>query len=184
MKVILATLLTAAVIAVACGNDGFNTMAIEHAQEQGLVKNCKPESNAPARTEGETFITKGGVSVVVITEAPEANPAQANDEIAVHFTGSLADGTPFGDSREQLDGPFEFSIHTDDAICGFVEGVVGMSPGEVRELTIPPELAYGSSGSPAIPAPDGSAGFPGIPAHATVVFEIEMIEFIQLEPAE
>lgn len=171
MRVIIAALLAVAVFAVACGDDG----GIEDAPAAAttIAAACNPESNAPARTEGETFITASGVNVVVLTEAPESNPAQANDEIAVNFKGSLEDGTQFGDSEEQLGRPFEFRINTDDVICGWVEGVVGMSPGEVRLLTIPPELAYGDAGFGEL-----------IPPGSVVVFEIEMIEFVEPEPTQ
>ncbi|MCI0778031.1 MAG: FKBP-type peptidyl-prolyl cis-trans isomerase [Chloroflexi bacterium] len=173
MKVIVAVLLAAAVLAVACGDDGFTTMPTENAQERGLVKNCKPESTAPARTEGETFITKGGVEVVVVTVAPDTNPAQANDTIAVNYTGSLEDGDQFVDSLAQIGQPFTFGIHIGDVICGWVEGVVGMSPGEVRLLTIPPALAYGDGGFGDL-----------IPPDSVVVFEIEMLSFEEPEPTQ
>lgn len=166
MRTALVTLLAAAIIAVACG-DGSSL------NEVGITTNCNPESNAPTRVAGETFATAGGVDVVVVTAAPEANPAQENDQIAAHFTGSLTDGTVFSDSRELLDAPLEFALNTEGVICGWVEGVVGMSPGEVRELTIPPELAYGSGGFGDL-----------IPADATVMFVVEMIEFVETEPAE
>ncbi len=166
MRLTVPAILVAALIVMACGDgNGINDL--------GFAENCNPESDAPARAEGDTFTTDGGVSVVVVTEAPEANPAQADDEVAVHFKGFLADGTQFGDSREQLESAFEFGINTDDVICGWVEGVVGMSPGEVRELTIPPALAYGNGGFGDL-----------IPGDATVVFEIEMLEFVEPEPAE
>jgi len=160
----LSALLALGIVAIAC-DGGINV------DERGLATECNPESNAPARAEGDTFITDSGVDVVVLAQAPESNRAQANDEIAVHFKGSLADGTQFGDSQEQLGEPFTFAINTEGVICGWVEGVVGMSPGEVRELTIPPELAYGNGGFGEL-----------IPADATVVFEIEMIGFAEPEP--
>ena len=166
MRVVLCTLLAATVIAVACGGGS-------DIDERGITKNCNPESNAPVRTEGETFTTRGGVEVVVLTEASEVNPAQENDQIAAHFAGSLTDGTEFSNSREQLNGPLEFAINTDGVICGWVEGVVGMSPGEVRKLTIPPELAYGHGGFGDL-----------IPPDATVVFVVEMVDFVQPEPVE
>ncbi len=164
MRVVLGALLAATVIAIACsGSSGID--------DRGLATDCNPESNAPARAEGETFVTTSGVNVVVVTEAPEEDTAQANDSVSVHFTGSLTDGTQFGGSREQLGTTFEFRIRTENVICGWVEGLVGMSPGEVRELTIPPELAYGHLGFGDL-----------IPPDATVVFEVEMIEFVQAPP--
>ena len=54
---------------------------------------------------------------------------------------------------------------------GGVEVIVGMSPGEVRLLTIPPERAYGDAGFGEL-----------IPPGSVVVFEIERIEFVEPEP--
>ena len=50
------------------------------------------------------------------------------------------------------------------------EGVVGMKVGGKRKLTIPSDLAYGKKGSP-----------PKIPADAPLVFEIELLEILDLE---
>ncbi len=57
------------------------------------------------------------------------------------------------------------------SIPGWQQGIVGMKVGGIRKLVIPPELAYGKSGMP--PA--------HIPADATLVFEVEML---QTKPAQ
>lgn len=147
----------ASLLAVACGSGS-------KLDKNGIVKDCKPEQNAPARVAGDTFTTAGGVQVEVTKSPTQDNPAQAGDEITVDYTGEVLGQEPFGDTRD-LGKPFTFTIDTDYAICGWVEGVVGMSTGEVRKLTIPPELAYGTGGFGQIVPPD-----------ATLVFEIERIE--------
>jgi FKBP-type peptidyl-prolyl cis-trans isomerase len=48
-------------------------------------------------------------------------------------------------------------------IRGWDQGVVGMRIGGLRQLTIPPELAYGSSGRGPIPP------------NATLLFDIELL---------
>lgn len=157
MRAIAISVTIAAFVIGACGDGRLD--------DSGIVNDCKPEHDAPARMEGDTFTTEGGVEVVVAQGSFEANPAQAGDEVTVHYVGAVAGGEPFADTRAQ-DAPFTFTIDTEHAICGWVEGVVGMSPGEVRELTIPPELAY------------GDAGFGGIvPPGATIIFGIEMLNF-------
>ncbi len=67
-----------------------------------------------------------------------------------YYIGWLADGTVFDSSFEKdgLKAPFS----SQNAIEGWQEGVKGMKPGGVRQLTIPANLAYGDKDSGKIPA--------------------------------
>ena len=67
--------------------------------------------------------------------------AKTGDQVSVHYTGTLADGTVF-DSSRGLD-PLVFTLGTGQVIVGFEEAVLGMQPGEVRQTTIPSDQAYG-----------------------------------------
>jgi FKBP-type peptidyl-prolyl cis-trans isomerase len=89
--------------------------------------------------------------------------AKKGDEVSVHYTGRLLDGTKFDSSLDRKE-PFEFTIGKGGVIKGWDEGVPGMKPGGKRKLVIPSEMAYGKRGSP-----------PKIPADAPLEFEIELI---------
>ncbi len=89
--------------------------------------------------------------------------AEAGMIAKVHYTGWLADGTKF-DSSLDRGQPFEFPLGAGRVIKGWDQGVEGMNVGGLRRLTIPPELGYGSKGTPTIP-----------PA-ATLIFEINLLE--------
>jgi peptidylprolyl isomerase len=67
--------------------------------------------------------------------------AKRGDNVKVHYTGKLADGTVF-DSSEGRD-PLEFAVGSGQVIQGFDEAVVGMSVGEKKEVLIPVDKAYG-----------------------------------------
>ena len=67
--------------------------------------------------------------------------AKTGDTVRVHFTGRLDDGTIFG-SSVGLE-PLEFTIGKGEIIEGFEAGVVGVSPGEKKTVTVAPEAAYG-----------------------------------------
>ena len=67
--------------------------------------------------------------------------ARQGDTVAVHYTGTLDDGTVF-DSSDGGD-PIQFAVGAGDVISGFDEAVVGMSAGETKRKRFAPEQAYG-----------------------------------------
>ena len=68
--------------------------------------------------------------------------AQDGDRVKVFFTGTLKDGTIFGQTHE--DEPFEFTIGEKNVLAKFEDAVIGMEEGENRTVLIAPEDAYGS----------------------------------------
>ena len=67
--------------------------------------------------------------------------AKTGDTVKVHYTGTLSDDTEFDSSHGGE--PLEFTIGQNMVIPGFENGVVGMSPGESRKVSIPAQDAYG-----------------------------------------
>ena len=67
--------------------------------------------------------------------------AQNGDQVKVHYTGKLEDGTVFDSS----DGgePLSFQLGGNQVIPGFERTVLGMEPGESRTSSISPVDAYG-----------------------------------------
>ncbi len=61
--------------------------------------------------------------------------------VSVHYTGTLEDGEVF-DSSEGRE-PLEFQVGSGAIIRGFDEALIGMKEGEEKEITLPPEMAYG-----------------------------------------
>jgi FKBP-type peptidyl-prolyl cis-trans isomerase FkpA len=80
--------------------------------------------------------------------------------VTARYTGWLVDGTQF-DSNQSTG--FQFHLGRGEVITGWDVGVAGMKVGGTRQLIIPPELGYGSSGQGPIP-PD-----------AVLVFTVSMI---------
>lgn len=92
-------------------------------------------------------------------------PAVANGQtVVVHYSGWLEDGTLF-DSSVSRGEPITFAVGQGNVIQGWEEGLIGMKAGGKRQLIIPPALAYGEEGA-------GET----IPANATLIFDIELLE--------
>ena len=67
--------------------------------------------------------------------------AKQGDTVAIHYKGTLDDGTVF-DSSEGRE-PLEFSIGANQVIPGFEAAVLGLEVGQGRKTRIEPEQAYG-----------------------------------------
>lgn len=101
---------------------------------------------------------------ITIGTGPEA---KVGDSVLVHYTGTFVTGQTFDSSLERGE-PFAFTLGQRDVIQGWDEGVQGMKVGGKRKLIIPPELAYGETGYP-----------PVIPANATLIFEVELVDIVK-----
>jgi len=89
--------------------------------------------------------------------------AANGNQVSVHYTGWLTDGTKF-DSSVDRGQPFQFRLGAGMVIKGWDVGVSGMRVGGKRKLTIPGNMAYGQRGYPGL-----------IPPDATLVFEVELL---------
>ena len=79
--------------------------------------------------------------------------------VPVLYAGFLAaDGSKFDEARA---APATFNL-ANGVIAGFQQGLVGLKPGGVRNIDIPPELGYGAAGS-------GTA----IPPNSRLVFQVK-----------
>lgn len=112
---------------------------------------------------GDMVTTKSGLQYVDLVVGTGAE-AIAGKSVTVHYTGRLQDGTKF-DSSVDRGQPFTFTLGAGQVISGWDEGIAGMKVGGKRKLVIPPDLAYGAQGYP-----------PVIPANATLMFDVELLD--------
>lgn len=68
--------------------------------------------------------------------------AKNGDNVKVHYTGKLKDGTVFDSSRGR--DPIEFTIGERSVIPGFEDAVIGMKVGDCKTIHIAAENAYGA----------------------------------------
>jgi peptidyl-prolyl cis-trans isomerase A (cyclophilin A) len=133
----------------------------------GLLRgNGSPETvdaGSPTASGSSTVPADGSLGIQDLVVGTGAEAAKG-DKVKVHYVGTLTNGNEFDSSRKHNE-PFDFQIGAGEVIKGWDQGVAGMKVGGKRKLTVPASLGYGSRGSP-----------PVIPANATLLFEIELLE--------
>ena len=106
-------------------------------------------------------VTQSGLQYEVVKAGSGKTPS-ANDNVTVHYTGKLLDGTVF-DSSVERNEPATFGVS--DVIPGWTEALQLMKEGDKWIVYLPYDLAYGERG----------AG-QDIPPYSALIFEVELIK--------
>mmetsp|Transcript_46844 Transcript_46844/g.150353 ORF Transcript_46844/g.150353 Transcript_46844/m.150353 type:complete len:109 (+) Transcript_46844:53-379(+) len=106
-----------------------------------------------------------GVTVETISPGDGVSFPQKGQTCTMHYTGTLMDGSKFDSSRDR-GKHFQFKLGVGQVIKGWDEGVIQMSKGQRAKLTCTHDYAYGPGGHP-----------PVIPPSATLIFDVELIDF-------
>lgn len=127
------------------------------------------------RKNGEAFLTENakrdGIKVTEsglqyeVLESGNGDSPKASDNVEVHYTGKLIDGTVF-DSSVERGVPASFGVT--QVIPGWVEALQLMHEGDKWRLYIPSDLAYG---------PNGAGGVIG--PNMTLIFDVELLRVIK-----
>lgn len=80
-------------------------------------------------------------------------PAIHGSKVWVHYVASVEGEAPF-DSSYDRGNPLVFTIGAGEVVPGWEEGMLGMFVGGRRDMTLPPETAYGSEGLADMVPPD------------------------------
>ncbi len=135
-----------------------------------LTAGCKENAETAAGPQEVTVME--GLTYVEVVEGT-GDVAAKGDLIEVHYTGwVLTEGVkapePFDSSVERGES-VNFPVGVGSLIKGWDEGIPGMKIGGKRELTIAPELAY------------GTADRPNIPANSILFFEVELLGITRVQ---
>ena len=135
------------------------------AAKQGEVnrKNGEAFLTENAKREG-IKVTESGLQYAVLESGKVVSP-KASDNVEVHYTGKLIDGTVF-DSSVERGVPASFGVT--QVIPGWVEALQLMHEGDKWRLYIPSDLAYG---------PNGAGGVIG--PNMTLIFDVELLRVIK-----
>jgi FKBP-type peptidyl-prolyl cis-trans isomerase FkpA len=118
---------------------------------------------AKAATEKGAVKTASGLIYTELKPGTGPSP-KPTDTVKVHYRGTLTDGSEFDSSYKRND-PAEFKLG--GVIPCWTEGLQRMKAGGKAKLVCPSSIAYGDDGRP-----------PVIPAGATLVFEIELLDVV------
>lgn len=172
--------------------DGLLTQDQIMAVTNSYIQDLTEQRGAENAEEGRAFleenkdkegvmVTDSGLQYKVLEEGDGESPS-AEDEVRVHYTGRLIDGTIFDTSvkeiaeenglynpqREPYDGA-QFPLNR--VISGWTEGLQLMQEGAKYEFYVPSELAYGAQGRQGSP----------IGPNETLIFEVELLEVMPSE---
>lgn len=128
-----------------------------------------PDEGPMLKVGEEKEIGNQGLKKKLLKQGEDWDTPDNGDEVEVHYTGTLLDGTQFDSSRDR-GTPFKFTLGQGQVIKGWDLGIKTMKKGENALFTIPADLAYGSSGSA-----------PTIPPNATLQFDVELLSWSSIK---
>ena len=166
---------TAGILLLGCGNDGGQSAATDSSTEVPTSIEIVPTPTPAGDVDNADLSVKPLVTIPPSSPPTElliedlvvgsGSPVGVGDFLIMDYVGvSYSTGLQF-DASWDRGSPFPFELGAGRVIQGWDQGIVGMSVGGRRSLTIPPELAYGENGS----------GSGSIGPNETLVFVVDLI---------
>lgn len=141
-----------------------NIQAQQSKSKKNNKQNTKPQKTETTKMESSEITTLSGLKVN-ITFKGTGKKVEKGNRVSAHYIGKLADGTVFDSSSRVNNTPISFKVGIGQVIPGWDEGFQLLNVGDKALLTVPPHLAYGSSGAGGV-----------IPPNATLKFEVEVMD--------
>lgn len=150
---------------------------VEEAMTEDAYQQMKMDEMAAKQQQADdelkAYLTANGITaepqesglIYVCTQKGKGPKPGYKQNVKVHYTGMLLDGTVFDSSVERGE-PIEFELGVGQVIPGWDEGIALMSKGEKGILYIPSNLAYGSRQAGELIKP-----------FSNLIFEVELVDF-------
>jgi FKBP-type peptidyl-prolyl cis-trans isomerase FklB len=141
----------------------------------GYMQNARAAKASPNKKAGEAFLAENkkkpgvvalpsGLQYQVLKEGNGPKPT-IDDQVKVHYHGTLIDGTVFDSSVERGE---PITLGLKNVIPGWTEALQLMPVGSKWRLFIPSSLAYGDN-------PAGEV----IKEGSTLIFDVELLEIVK-----
>ena len=137
--------------------EAMERMEAQKGKDEEIIEGYLKEKGLTAKK------TDSGLRYIVEKEGTGANP-KPGDNVSVHYTGMLLDGTKFDSSLDRNE-PISFVIGQGQVIRGWDEGIALLKQGGKAKLIIPSSLAYGERGAGGV-----------IPPNSVLIFDVELVD--------
>ena len=172
LRYLFLALLATIAIASGCGDSGGaeeSPATVDDAPPaQAQTEEARPEATGALAKKPKIAKQSGPPPKKIVKKdliTGKGQAAKSGDSLTMQYVGVLYDNGKQFDASWDRGEPFEFDLGAGMVIPGWDEGIVGMKVGGRRQLTIPPDKAYGDEGQP-----------PDIPPNSTLVFVVDLID--------
>lgn len=126
--------------------------------------NASSNSNTQSNSTS-TGRSRRGIFLRTVKPGDNTNYPRAGDTVRTHYEAYLRESGEKVDSSRDRGGTFLWKVGHSQVIEGMDAAIVRMSKGQIAEVAIPYEFAYGEQGYP-----------PVIPPKSSLIFELELID--------
>nr|MBX2851320.1 FKBP-type peptidyl-prolyl cis-trans isomerase [Phycisphaeraceae bacterium] len=138
--------------------------------DQGTLPGIKRVPDRPFLLDVQLVSVRPGVSYIIESQGEIASrPAMPGDTIDLHYLARVEGRDEVIDATLHRGKPMRITLGNNEVIQGLELGITGMRPGESRQLTIPPYLAYGKH----------SVAGGLIPENAVLSFRMTLVQIVE-----
>lgn len=131
------------------------------------------DNDLVARVYNGALDDESGIRYLIRKPGKGTATPQKDQIVTVNFEGRLLETEAIIESSSTHEGPYNFRFGEGLVMTGWEAGIKGMRKGEKRTLIIPYWLGYGDKGIRG-----------RIPRRATLVYDIELVDFKSVEAAQ